>query len=220
MKIKNILALLLALCMVFALVACGGETETTDKDEPKQTEGTEATTEATTDGKVTYTVKVVDEKGNPYAGAMVQLCLDACVPAVTDANGIATWNLEKADYKVSFVTMPEGYTAEKENFYFDTDSYEMTITIKSPAAQAKEYVVKFVDEGNNPVNGATVQLVKESGETKSLTAYENGKVSLTTKDFVLKAVIETLPAGYTADATEYLFEGTNYEITIVLKAVA
>ena len=41
MKIKNILALLLALCMVFALVACGGgETENEEKDDPKETQGT------------------------------------------------------------------------------------------------------------------------------------------------------------------------------------
>ena len=134
MKMKNIVALILALCLMLALCACG------NTEEPKQT--TAATTAPTVaettaptedDGKVTYTVKVVDEAGAPISGAMVQLCLEACVPAITNAEGVATYNLAEADYKVSFVQMPAGYTAEKTEYYFESCTYDMTITLKAAA---------------------------------------------------------------------------------------
>lgn len=136
MKLKNILLLVLALCMVFVLCACG------DNETPNNTEGTpapsstaDATEESTEadDGKVTYTVTVVDEGGNPVAGAMVQLCLEACIPGVTNAEGKATYNVEEADYKVSFVSMPAGYTSDETEFHFEDGKYELTITLKAVA---------------------------------------------------------------------------------------
>lgn len=137
MKLKNILMLVLALCMVFTLCACGGTNDTPDNtDEPPEASSTSGDTQASTDaadGKVTYTVTVVDEGGNPVVGAMVQLCLEACVPALTNADGVATYTLEEADYKVSFVTMPEGYTADETEYHFEAGSYEMTITLKAAA---------------------------------------------------------------------------------------
>ena len=134
MKLKNIFALMLALCMVFALCACGGNAGDGKESTTGSTAGTTETTEATVDdGKVTYTVKVVDEGGNAVSGAMVQLCLEACVPALTDANGVATYNLAEADYKVSFVQMPEGYTADATEYHFAEGTYELTITLKAVA---------------------------------------------------------------------------------------
>ena len=134
MKLRNIFVLVLALCMVFALCACSINVEegkqTTAATENKVQETTEATEN---DGKVTYTVKVVDEGGNPIAGAMVQLCLEACVPAITNAEGVATYKLAEENYKVSFVAMPEGYTADATEYYFAAGSYELTITLKTVA---------------------------------------------------------------------------------------
>ena len=131
---KKILALLLVLCAIFGLCACGGNADA-GKDTTAGT--TAATTEATEakvdDGKVTYTVKVVDEGGNPVSGAMVQLCLEACIPALTNAEGVATYNLAEADYKVSFVQMPAGYTADATEYHFDAGKYDMTITLKATA---------------------------------------------------------------------------------------
>ena len=129
--------MLLALSLVFALCACGG----TEKPAPS----TQATTEATEEkpaetteptipeGKAVYTVKVVDEGGNPVAGAMVQLCLEACIPGITNEEGVATYTVDVAAYKVSFVAMPEGYSSDVAEFYFDGDSTEMTITLKAIA---------------------------------------------------------------------------------------
>lgn len=137
-NIKKLLALLLAMVLVFGLCACGG-----GEDQPDNTDGstepssTGETEESKTvdDGKVTYTVKVVDESGNPISGALVQLCLEACIPSATNDSGIATYNLEEADYKVSFMKLPDGYTytTEATEFYFEDGSYELTITLKAAA---------------------------------------------------------------------------------------
>ncbi len=137
MKIKSMLLLILAFAMVFTLCACGGN-EATGSNDSTQTSGTEASTQASTDAtedssKVTYTVTVLDEGGNPVVGAFVQLCLDACIPSATNAEGVATYNVEEADYKVSFVSMPEGYSSDATEFYFENGSHEMTITLKAVA---------------------------------------------------------------------------------------
>ena len=138
-NIKSIFAAVLALCMLLCLCACGGDSETTTAGGKETTAATTtpAVTDETTvpadDGKVTYSVTVVDEDGNPIAGAMVQMCLDTCLPGMTNESGVAEFTLEEAEYKVSFLTMPAGYTysTEEEAFYFADGSYEMTITLKA-----------------------------------------------------------------------------------------
>ncbi|MGN0998983.1 MAG: hypothetical protein ACI4PO_05475 [Faecousia sp.] len=133
--IFGILALIACLC----LCACGGETPTgttaaTDPNPtvtaPTQTEGTTAPTE---DGKILYRVAVVDQDGNPVSGAMVQLCLDTCLPGATNASGVAEFKVTEADYKVSLMMMPAGYTyaTEEQEFHFAAGTTELTITLKA-----------------------------------------------------------------------------------------
>ena len=45
---------------------------------------------------------------------------------------VYTFKLEDAEYKVSFLTLPAGYThaGSEENYYFDGDATELTITLK------------------------------------------------------------------------------------------
>lgn len=135
MKIlKNLVMLILAVSLMFTLVACNGDSNT-DKPVEETTDVTTVSDETTAepdDDKVTYTVTVVDENNAPISGAMVQMCLDACIPSLTNDEGVATFSLEEADYKVSFVTAPAGYTTE-EAYYFADGSYEMTITLKAAA---------------------------------------------------------------------------------------
>ena len=139
MNMKNIAALVLALCLMLTLCACGSKAEET---KPVETEApavvateapvVEETEAAIPEGMSVYTVTVVDEEGNPIVGAMVQLCKDSCVPAITDANGVATFTLPADDYKASMLAMPAGYAyaGEADTFYFE-GAYELTITLKA-----------------------------------------------------------------------------------------
>lgn len=133
---KLILILCVLLCLSFALCACT-ETPADDNGESTAPSGSVSTEESTGttegDGKVTYTVYVVDEGGKAVTGGMIQFCLDACMPCVLDANGVASMALEEADYKVSFTMLPAGYTlaGDETEFYFEDGAYEMTITLKA-----------------------------------------------------------------------------------------
>lgn len=141
--VKNIGIALLMLCLALSLCACGGETvEPASEAEPEAPvveEVTKAAPEqeeaALPEGMVAYKVTVVDEGGNPIASAMVQLCKDSCVPAVTDANGVASFTLAEDDYKAQMLTMPEGYeyAGEEDTFYFEDGSHELTIVLKAVA---------------------------------------------------------------------------------------
>jgi len=84
---------------------------------------------------VNYTVTVVDEEGNPIVGALVQLCNESCFPSATGDDGVAKFALDEANYKVSFLTLPAGYTysGEEQEFYFEAGSVELTITLKPEA---------------------------------------------------------------------------------------
>ena len=135
---KRLLALLLAMLLMVSLCACGSVEKDDKNDDSSEASGTEQTTTKPTepsatqipDGMTVYKVTVQDESGAPVVGAFVQICKEACIPAPTDANGVATWTVAEDDYKVSFVIVPAGYTAE-EAYYFEGDSTEMTIVLKA-----------------------------------------------------------------------------------------
>ena len=116
--------------------ATNNETHTT-ASEPSEDPSAPASTTNTTatqpvDGKANYTVIVTDEAGNPMPGVFVQLCLEACVPCMTNAQGVASYpNMAVEDYKVSIISFPDGYTVENNEFHFDENSYEMTIVLKA-----------------------------------------------------------------------------------------
>ena len=146
---KKLIALLLALVMVMGLVACGEtapETPETPETEAA-TEQTEAATEAPSENlednddepvntNPVYTVKIVDEAGNPVVGAMVQICQgETCMPGpLSGSDGTVIFQVAEADYKVSFLGgVPAGYeyTTEETEFYFE--NYEVTIVLKAVA---------------------------------------------------------------------------------------
>lgn len=142
---KKIFAALLLISMIFCLCACGGNetptepqgTETQGTTEPQVTDPQPTETDPTEPQGATYTIKVVDEGGNPVVGAMVQLCAEVCMPKMTDAEGMAVYEnqVERDDYKASVTSYPAGYEAltEQVDFYFEAGSYEVTITVKAVA---------------------------------------------------------------------------------------
>lgn len=140
-KISYLLLSIMLLISAICLCACGGNDsedsskETTSSNEVASTTVKDKETQATTEdsGKVTYKVTVVDEAGNPISNAMVQCCKDACVPGVTNADGVAEFVLAEDAYDVKFISLPEGYTysANQEVFNFEDGKTELTITLKA-----------------------------------------------------------------------------------------
>lgn len=131
---KRLFCAILVLMMAISLCACGGGEAAEAEPTVAATEAsaTVEVTEAVADGKVTYTIHVQDENGAAIAGAMVQICKDTCLPGMTDAEGNAVFTVDEADYKVSFLTLPAGYTytTEETEFYFD-GATEITLTLKA-----------------------------------------------------------------------------------------
>lgn len=125
---KKIFALVMCACMLLCFAACGNNAEETIAQ-------TEPTTEATTlpiaNTNPVYTVKVVDDAGNPIVGAMVQICSENCYPGVTNEEGIASFSVVEDTYKVSFISIPAGYalTGDAPEIYYEEGAKDITITL-------------------------------------------------------------------------------------------
>ena len=232
MNAKRIFALLLTLCLALCLCACGGEEKKETTAETTQgTAVTEATAGTTTggdviapvdEGKATYVITVVDQDGKPVQGAGVQLCKDTCLPAIND-QGTAEFKVaEDPEYKVSFMTVPEGYEGAEDAYYFADGSYELTITltaIEGVADGKALYTVKVVDEGGNPVVGAGVQLCKDTC-LPAITDEDGIAEFRVAEDPEYKVSFMSVPAGFDGAEEAYYFADGTYELVITLKAVA
>ena len=141
---KKMLILILALCMVFGLCACGGEKAPVEEapvveapvEEAPVEEVTEEATEAAPAG-IVYTVNVVDEGGNPVVGTMVQICQgELCMmPCATNDSGVATFTVtDEGTYEAKLLALPAGYeyATEEQAFPFGS-AFELTITLKAVA---------------------------------------------------------------------------------------
>ena len=128
-NIRILLAIMLVGCTLLGLCACGGakEEDTTAAD----TTVADTTVADTTEAAQGFKVTVVDGDGNSVPGVIVQICKDSCVPARTDDNGVASFNIAIEDgHKLSVMSCPEGYeyTGEAE-VYLDEGATEYTLEI-------------------------------------------------------------------------------------------
>ena len=147
MNFKRISTLVLVSALLLSVLLCavacdGGNTEegtTAAQTEAATTAQTEATTaeqtteEVTTDdGKVTYTVTVVDANGAPVAGVAVQFCDDGgCrMPVPTNEQGVVTLTDEESNFHIMLVSVPAGYAADTNEYYFDGE-LEITVTLNA-----------------------------------------------------------------------------------------
>lgn len=148
MNFRKLFAVLLALCMLLCLCACGNtddnngeqnpdpsESEPAQNDpEPSEEDPSEDVPEVT--GTV-YTITVTDEGGNPISGAMLQMCQgEICLlPASTDANGVVTFTVtEDGAYEAKFLALPAGYEYVDDVQVFPFDgATELTIVLKAVA---------------------------------------------------------------------------------------
>lgn len=136
---KKLICLALALTFVFALAACGGETEQTPAEDNTTTAPVETTTEpaeetTVDDGKLEYTVKVVDEAGNPVAAVdKIQVCDETNMCSIIFlTDGVGTMRLVEAVYHATLMSMPEGYeyVGEETEFSFDSTN-TCVVTLKA-----------------------------------------------------------------------------------------
>ena len=121
------------LCLALCLCACNGETEQPQTDPTTTT--TVATTTTTQPQAASFEVKVVDQNGAPVQGVMIQICKDICVPKMSDANGIALFDLEIEDgHKLSVLSCPAGYTYMGEaEVYLESGSTTFTVELQGEA---------------------------------------------------------------------------------------
>lgn len=149
MNLNRILAIVLVLCALLSLCACG-DTNTPAEETPDVPVNTPVEDEKTPENDseetpvedeepagVVYTVTVTDEGGNPVSGAMIQLCQgEMCLlPAATNAEGVVTFTVaEEAAYEAKFLALPAGfdYTTEEQVFHFN-GATELTIVLKAVA---------------------------------------------------------------------------------------
>ena len=85
------------------------------------------------DEKVTLTVTVVDEDGNPITGIKVQICKEgeACQkPMSVDANGKVTFTVDAGVYYASLPSIPEGFVeTDDDGKYYFADKTDITVTL-------------------------------------------------------------------------------------------
>lgn len=135
---KKLLVLALAAVMLLCFAACGNSGESANNETaPATTAASAPETEPATESVTEFKVSVVDIDGNAIPGTMVQICKDTCVPAVSDANGIATFYIAiEEGHKLSVTACPEGYvyTGDAE-IYLEEGETEYKIVLQKTDAQ-------------------------------------------------------------------------------------
>lgn len=131
---KRFLALMMVMAVALCLVACGdGDSTsaptTTNKPEPTTTVTVPATT--VPEQTYNYKIRVVDQDGNPIAGAYVIFCLEQCNFYATDAEGWVLIDAEITDgYQAHIMSLPAGYedyTFSEEYTNFESGQTEMVL---------------------------------------------------------------------------------------------
>lgn len=133
MKLRNILALILALCVVFTLCACGESGSGNDEETEAQTEEQNDTGSNGEEKKevAEYVVNVVDEDGDPIEGVSVQFSKDSGdTTGTTNEDGTMSLTCLITDIVVTVEDVPSGYEADSDEYTFEEGSFEMTITLK------------------------------------------------------------------------------------------
>ncbi len=120
------------LCMALCLCACNDPAEPQGDTDATTTVATTTTTQPQA---ATFEVKVVDGNGAPVQGVMIQICKDICIPKVTDADGVALFDLEIEDgHKLSVLSCPTGYTYTGEaEIYLESGSTSYTVEVQGEA---------------------------------------------------------------------------------------
>ena len=135
---KNLLCIMLIACFALTFAACASDEPALDNDNNDvnpPVANTEIANETEEPANAGFKVTVNDDEGAAVAGVVLQVCKDTCVPCVTDAEGVATFNVEiTSEHKLSVLTLPEGYeyTGEAE-IYLEDGMTEFTVVVNKVA---------------------------------------------------------------------------------------
>lgn len=150
MKRFLILALAPVLMLTF-VVACNDKTpevpdnnddKTEQPDDQNQQPGDpdDKTEEPTQPAKVTYTITVKDQDGNPIADVEAQICVDGVCkkPNVTNENGVVTFTMDDPGESVLSLQIneggsPAGYEYPTDKIAIEAGQTEVTVILNKKA---------------------------------------------------------------------------------------
>ena len=167
-----------------------------------------------------YELTVVDENGNPVAGATVTMGGSV---GTTDENGKVSFELQVGSYTVNIVTTDATYTTtipgDQASVIIDLSVAEKVEN--TPGTDEKtNYIVTVQDYAGNPQPGVTVQIMKDGVPANVQKTGDDGKISveLDTADYTVSLAFP-VRGWYYEEKTAVLPKGTA-ELTIrVAKAV-
>ncbi|MBO7196777.1 MAG: Ig-like domain-containing protein [Clostridia bacterium] len=178
------------------------------------------------DGKVKYTVTVVDQEGNPVAGVQIFFAPKdgTSFPMATNDNGVANYTTAK-ELTVSVLSVPTGYEYDKlaQSQQFDKDgNLKITVNKVEKEETGTKYTIRVVDQDGNAVVGAKVQMCEAENAGVCLvpvTTDENGEAFYNVEEKGYKAAITELPDGYEKINDDYAyFENGVATITVTKTA--
>ena len=151
--------LALTLALTLSLASCVGNGDdnnpSENPDEPPVTDdpgnGDEPVDPPVDEDKVSYTVVVLDDKGDPVSGVRFQICSgENCVPKKTGADGKFVYEVtgEEAEweYTAKLMSVPDGYAGDTENYYEFDENNTVTFYIHKQPDGSLEYPFFLSDE--------------------------------------------------------------------------
>ena len=175
-----------------------------------------------TETKVTYTVTVTDDKGNPIKGAILTFSPKGGtpIPYPTDAEGKASYRTDK-EMSVTVTTIPAGYEYDKVGVAQSFDSEGKLSVVLSKADQSNAYVIKVVDEKGSPLSGVRVQMCDAAGSCRMpVVTGADGTASYPYEAGEFHAQLTALPDGYTVDDVAAYYDFEDGVATITLTKIA
>ena len=172
---------------------------------------------------VTYTIRVVDQAGNPVSSAVVNVCTDTtCLPGRTDDEGKIVFDDVLQNFHLQLLKVPEGYQLIGSTDLYTADRTDFTLPVQRDGAIPfpVTYTIRVVDESGNPVSGAMVNVCTDSTCMPGRTD-ENGELIYedVLQNFHLQLL--KLPEGYAPiDRTEdYTEDRTDLVFLVASQAV-
>ena len=114
---KEILTFILLLTLAMSIAGCGGS---------RGEKGPAPSSE----GGADYTIKVKDQKGDPVAGAVVNICTDTtCEPRTTDGNGVICYSGDMNNYHLEVIKVPEGYDIGEDADLYTGEETQISLQV-------------------------------------------------------------------------------------------